>query len=138
MPPVEVSIAVVRDTQDRFLVGCRPRQVVLAGFHEFPGGKLRPGEDAATAAARECLEETGLVVTAGECLMRVEHDYEHARVRLEFYACEPHDVTVEPLPPYEWISRKGLSACTFPDANAGLIEGLVGGLFGCVNDEREP
>jgi 8-oxo-dGTP diphosphatase len=33
----------------------------------FPGGKVEPGESAALAAARECLEETGLEV-------RVEHE----------------------------------------------------------------
>ena len=33
----------------------------------FPGGKLEPGESPAQAAARECVEETGLEV-------RVEHE----------------------------------------------------------------
>jgi 8-oxo-dGTP diphosphatase len=33
----------------------------------FPGGKVEPGESEAQAAARECLEETGLEV-------RVEHE----------------------------------------------------------------
>ncbi len=60
-PRVEIAIAVVeRDGQ--FLIGLRPEGESLAGYWEFPGGKLDPGEQAADAARRECLEETGLEV----------------------------------------------------------------------------
>jgi 8-oxo-dGTP pyrophosphatase MutT (NUDIX family) len=42
-----------------------------AGQWSFPGGKLEEGEDAATAAVRECLEETGyLVGSPGRVLCR--------------------------------------------------------------------
>ena len=41
------------------------------GAWVFPGGKLEPGEDAATAAVRECLEETGYRVgSPGRVLCR--------------------------------------------------------------------
>lgn len=129
MSTLHVAIAVVRDDQDRFLVGRRAPGVVLAGFHEFPGGKVASNEAAATAAARECGEETGMLVTVGECLMRVEHDYDHARVRLEFFACEPQDEAAEPLIPYDWVPRDQLPLCDFPAANAVLIDALMDGLF---------
>ena len=39
-----------------------PRQQDLHGFWEFPGGKIRFGEDPKEAIAREILEETGALV----------------------------------------------------------------------------
>ncbi|MFW5418234.1 NUDIX domain-containing protein [Nocardiopsis sp. CNT-189] len=56
-----VSAIVLRG--DRVLLGLR-RGAHGAGTWCFPGGKTDPGEDPATAAARELLEETGLRATA--------------------------------------------------------------------------
>ena len=65
MKPICVAIAVVQH-EGRFLVGTRPAGVPLAGLAEFPGGKVHAGEMPADAAARECLEESGLTVCVGE------------------------------------------------------------------------
>ena len=75
-----VAIAVVQ-RGDQFLVGVRP-DGPLSGYCEFPGGKVRDGETPATAAARECLEETGLEVSVGRLLVRTVHEYEHGRLDL--------------------------------------------------------
>jgi 8-oxo-dGTP diphosphatase len=37
-------------------------------FHDLPGGAIEPGESESRALARECGEETGLVVSGGEVL----------------------------------------------------------------------
>ena len=47
----------------RVLAARRSRPEALAGLWELPGGKVDPGEDPATAAAREVLEELGCTVT---------------------------------------------------------------------------
>jgi 8-oxo-dGTP diphosphatase len=57
-PIVGVSAVLLR--ADRVLVG-RRRGSHGAGTWAFPGGKVDPGEDPATAVARELAEETGLV-----------------------------------------------------------------------------
>jgi len=43
----------------RVLAARRSRPPELAGLWEFPGGKVEPGEDPATTAVREILEELG-------------------------------------------------------------------------------
>ena len=43
------------------------------GRTDLPGGGLDPGETAQQAAARECGEETGLVVEMGEEVTRADH-----------------------------------------------------------------
>ncbi|MDO9354229.1 MAG: NUDIX domain-containing protein [Solirubrobacteraceae bacterium] len=59
-PFVGTSAIVVRD--GLVLMG-RRRGAVGAGEWAFPGGAVDPGEDPAATAARELLEETGLIAT---------------------------------------------------------------------------
>ena len=57
--PIPVVAAVVRDG-DRFLLGRRPESKRHGGLWEFPGGKLRPGEDTLAGLRRELDEELAL------------------------------------------------------------------------------
>ena len=82
-PRLEVVAAVLlRD--DRVLAACRPPGKVYAGYWEFPGGKVEPGETVEQALRRELHEELGIAI--GPALpWQVELvDYPHALVRLHF------------------------------------------------------
>ena len=48
-----------------FLAAQRPEGHPQAGFWEFPGGKVEPGESLEAALARELAEELSLSVTRG-------------------------------------------------------------------------
>lgn len=116
----EIAIAVVeRDGQ--FLVGRRPVGQPLAGYWEFPGGKVRRGESPADAAARECLEETGLAIDVVGTLTTVEHDYEHGQLRLHFLAGRVRDRAGEPAGPFTWTPRAKLAELEFPPANGAVL-----------------
>ncbi|MFO0871575.1 MAG: NUDIX domain-containing protein [Pirellulales bacterium] len=118
-----VAIAVVC-WHDRFLVGTRPAGSALAGYCEFPGGKVLPGEAPADAAVRECLEETGLAVSVVGEYAPCEHDYAHGQLTLRFFACEPRDGATAVRPPFRWLAREELSRLPFPPANAALLARL--------------
>jgi mutator protein MutT len=123
-PREEIAIAVVRH-QDRYLIGLRPEGVPLAGYWEFPGGKVEAGETPAAAAERECLEETGLAVRATCELAPADYDYAHAAVRLHFFACEPVTSELPPLPDrFRWVSCDELDRYQFPPANDALLDSL--------------
>jgi len=119
-----IAVAVV-ERAGEFLIGRRPPNVPLAGYWEFPGGKVHAGETAAAAAVRECWEETGLAVrVAGEFSPEV-HDYDYGRLELRFFACQLVDADAAPLAPFRWVPRHELSRYQFPEANRQLIERLV-------------
>jgi mutator protein MutT len=120
---VEIAIAVV-EKEGRFLIGQRPAGTALAGLWEFPGGKVEPGEVPADAAVRECLEETGLVARITGQYPAAVHDYQHARVRLHFFACAAVEQR-SPLPQrFCWVARADLGQFAFPPANAELLASI--------------
>ena len=82
--PVDVAVGVLIDADGNFLLTSRPPGKVYAGYWEFPGGKVEPGESIETALRRELHEELG--ITIGPALpWQVELvDYPHALVRLHF------------------------------------------------------
>jgi len=82
---VEVSAAVLQRPDGTFLLAQRPADKIWAGYWEFPGGKVEPGETAHHALVRELREELGIEVqTAYPWLTRV-FTYPHATVRLSFF-----------------------------------------------------
>ena len=81
---VDVAVGVlIRDAGD-FLLAQRPDGKPYAGYWEFPGGKLEPGESVSQALHRELHEELGLDVGAVFPWVVREHVYPHAHVRLHF------------------------------------------------------
>jgi 8-oxo-dGTP diphosphatase len=81
---VEVVAAVLQRDDGSFLLAQRPEGKVYAGYWEFPGGKVEPGESAAAALARELHEELGIDVRQSYPWLTRDYDYEHAHVRLRF------------------------------------------------------
>ena len=121
--PQQIAIAVPQ-CQDTFLVGVRPEGVALAGYWEFPGGKIEPTESPAVAAARECFEETGIEVRVLFQYPSRRQRYAHSEVHLQFFACEPIGST-RPRPPFRWVPRQDLTQLNFPEGNADLIVQLT-------------
>lgn len=126
-PIVEVVAAVLVRPDGEVMLASRPAGKVYAGYWEFPGGKVEPGESLEAALARELREELGIgVVRTGRWITRV-FAYEHATVRLNFFrvfewAGEPHphegqtfswqrpeNVTVSPLLPANFPIVKALA-----------------------------
>jgi 8-oxo-dGTP diphosphatase len=82
---VDVAVAVIFNQQGQVLWGSRPSGKPYAGYWEFPGGKLEEGESVWQALVREIKEELGILVTQGGPWFVIDHDYEHAKVRLHLY-----------------------------------------------------
>ncbi len=60
----------------------------FAGFYEFPGGKVEPGETAEQAVIRECKEELNVDVKILNLVEVIEHDYPGFHLNMPLYLCE--------------------------------------------------
>ncbi len=121
---ITTGIAVVR-TAGQYLVGVRPVGTDLAGYHEFPGGKCKPGETPEACAERECLEETGIIGQTVRRLLETRHVYDHGSVLLNFVLCETALTDAgelpEPRPQFRWVDAFGLQKLRFPEGNAEVL-----------------
>jgi len=90
-----VAVGVLIRADGGVLLADRPVGKPYAGYWEFPGGKIEPGEDAAAALARELHEELGIDIGPSVPWVTFEFDYPHAYVELQFrrvhqWRGEPH------------------------------------------------
>ena len=80
----EVAVGILSREDGALLLTSRPEGKVYAGYWEFPGGKLEPGETVEQALRRELQEELGIVIGSAQVWKVTEHDYPHALVRLHW------------------------------------------------------
>lgn len=71
----DVAVGVLRRADGAVLLGRRRAGGHLAGYWEFPGGKLDTGETPRAALARELREELGVDIADAQPLIRHRHHY---------------------------------------------------------------
>ncbi|MBI4757058.1 MAG: Nudix family hydrolase [Betaproteobacteria bacterium] len=138
---VDVAAAVLARPDGSFLLGQRAPGTFYAGYWEFPGGKVEPGETPAQALVRELHEELGIDVLRAYPWITREFVYPHAHVRLHFFRVpawegelrdhihsalawqRTGDVTVSPMLP---ANAPVLRALALPDFMAVTCAGSIG------------
>ena len=126
MKRIDVAIGIVQ-RDGKVLICQRRQQDHLAGFWEFPGGKLEAGELCEQCLVRELAEEVGIEVRPIEALAAIEYDYPAVHVRLHPYLCEWLSGEAKPLAAQQvlWVDADDLAGFRFPPANDGLIGELA-------------
>jgi len=72
---LRVVAAALFDAQGRVLIAQRPEGKHMAGWWEFPGGKVAAGESDTQALIRELREELGVETRPEVEIMTLTHDY---------------------------------------------------------------
>jgi mutator protein MutT len=122
--PVILVAAAVIEKSGTFLLAKRPAHKPQGGLWEFPGGKIEPGEDPASALARELTEELNAKdITVGALIGVSDFDYEDRIVRLLAYQtqcdtetlqCNEHEATA-------WVHPKDMYTFRLAPADLFLI-----------------
>jgi 8-oxo-dGTP diphosphatase len=125
-PTVRVVAAVIYDERLQVLVTQRPAGKSMAGYWEFPGGKVEPGESDADALRRELREELGIEIIGARPLEELTHDYPERRVVLSFwvvkeYAGVPAALESQPL---LWSPPAQLRTLAMLPADRPIVERL--------------
>jgi 8-oxo-dGTP diphosphatase len=74
-PRLRVVAAALFDDEGRVLLAERPAGKHMAGWWEFPGGKVAAGESDTQALVRELREELGVDARPEAEIMTLTHDY---------------------------------------------------------------
>lgn len=124
---IEVAAAVLLRADGAFLLAQRPAGKVYAGYWEFPGGKIEPGEPPARALARELHEELGIDIGEPYPWLTRVFTYPHGTVRLRFFRVlawrgEPHPREDQAI---AWQSAAGAMPEPMLPANAPVLASLA-------------
>jgi 8-oxo-dGTP diphosphatase len=142
---VEVAAAVMLRADGReFLLAQRPEGKVYAGYWEFPGGKVEPGESVREALIRELQEELGITVTACSPWLTRQFTYPHATVRLNFWRVTAWDGEIGITAPLEhsavdWqMTGKPATVAPILPANDPILKALsLPTMMAITNAEHE-
>jgi mutator protein MutT len=122
---ITVVAAIIRRA-NKILITRRFNDVHLAGYWEFPGGKVEANETLPAALEREIREELGVNIRIDDEFFSVTHTYPSRTVRLHFFNCsllggEPQPLEVADL---RWVDTADLEQFQFPPADEALIKRL--------------
>jgi 8-oxo-dGTP diphosphatase len=127
LPIVHVVAAALVDADGRVLLAQRPEGKHLAGYWEFPGGKVESGETPLQALQREIHEEIGVRVASAEPLIRIPWRYAAKRILLDVYRVRafdgvPHSCEGQAL---KWVPATALDPNEMPAADHPVIHALA-------------
>ncbi|MBZ5528445.1 MAG: (deoxy)nucleoside triphosphate pyrophosphohydrolase [Acidobacteriia bacterium] len=126
-----VVAAVIEREDRRLLIGQRRKTDSSALKWEFPGGKVREGEEPEAALARELREELGATLRRCREICRVKHTYSTLPEPLEiiFFAAaiEEGGIEARAFEQIVWALPRELAGYDFLAANSGLIANLATG-----------
>ena len=120
---VHVAVGVIIDDSGHVLLGRRLKGTHLAGYWEFPGGKVEPDETVLQALDRELKEELDIRIGATSPLIDVKHDYGDKQVWLDVHRVLEWQGTAKGVEgqPLAWVGVDSLDDFKVPDANAAIM-----------------
>ena len=125
-PRLRVVAAALFDEQGRVLIAERPAGKHMAGWWEFPGGKVAGGESDQDALVRELREELGIESRAHRLITTMAHEYPDRIVELALWHASSSD-TPRGLDGQElqWVSCQSLGNVGLLPADLPLIPALL-------------
>ena len=124
IPTLNIAVCIIIHN-DKLLVMQRPKDKLLGGLWEFPGGKIEKGESKQAAVIREIFEETCLSINNPKYLGEVRHQYSHFKVKISLFQHHKKDISsLKIKEKYLWTSIEGLNSLALPKANHKMLDFL--------------
>lgn len=120
-----VSAEIVRD--GCYLITQRSAKAVLPLLWEFPGGRVREGEDDRGALERALAMRLGVQIRVERRQLEVRHDYDGWSVTLAVYTCDIGDQSprAAAVAEFAWVPPDKLSDYPFPGADQRTVSLLL-------------
>lgn len=123
---ITVTAAIIRKG-DAVLLARRKQGQRMAGFWEFPGGKLEEGETLQACIEREIFEELNWNIKAGEVIAKSTYVYTHGSILL--MALEAEILAGTPAPAVhdkiEWVPIPQLLSYQLAPADIPIAKELM-------------
>jgi len=120
-------VAAILINKDKVLIAQRSTDDPLAGFWEFPGGKIEEGESPEESLVREIQEEFCINTEVSEFFGSSTFQYEKGTIRLLAYICTWTGGVVRSTVhhDYAWVEIDQLDQFKFAPADIPLVEKLM-------------
>lgn len=121
-----VVIAAIIRKGSKILIARRSPKKHLAGYWEFPGGKIEEGETPEECLARELKEELGITVDIEGFFMENIHQYGEKTILLKAYDCKylSGDILFNDHDKVEWVENIELKNYSLAPADIPFIKAI--------------
>jgi len=128
---IHVVAAIIRNKDNQILIARRREGKALAGYFEFPGGKVDEGESHEVALSREIYEEMGLHIEVGTFFKESEYTYAFGTIHLYGYDCSiigeiPDKIDSIDHDEVVWVDTDELMRYRFAPADIPIVAALGG------------
>lgn len=121
-------IAAIIFVKNKLLIARRGPNKHLAGYWEFPGGKIEQDESDAECLIREIKEELGVDIQVIFYFMENQHDYGSKEILLMTYHCiivSKNDFTLSDHDKVEWVKKSDLLSYNLAPADIPIVKALM-------------
>jgi len=126
--PILVAAGIIQ-SGDRVLICQRHRSDTYGLQWEFPGGKVRDGEELPASLARELEEELAIQAEIGPEVFRLRHRYPDRYVEVVFFGIVRYrgELRNQVFEAIEWAPRSRLAEYNFLEADRELVNRISRG-----------
>ncbi len=127
IPHHDIVVAIIRDKKNQLLIQRRPKDGMLGGLWQFPGGKQESGESLTDACYREILDELDVHILIDQPFHTLSHAYTHFKITLHAFLCSLESGKPKSKHGHllRWVGLDELGDYAFARSNRRLIEQLL-------------